>query len=174
MLSLPPGLTLSSSRWNPERAIWCPFLCELTFEDAIVTEHALFGLKGRSALTNGNYVSFLTGPSGSFSQAFLYDHCLSWFFKLASVLFQRCWLSLSDSDVVSFPERKATRHPMPLGILGGCCRDGWSASGGGLATVSYLGRAMVLGCALWVSLTRRGCLSFSCGTTMPWLVGRCV
>ena len=55
MLSLPPGPTLSSSLWSPGLAIWYPFLCELMSGDVIVTERALFGLKGRSALTNGNY-----------------------------------------------------------------------------------------------------------------------
>ena len=122
MLSLPPGLTLSSSRWNPERAIWCPFLCELTFEDAIVTEHALFGLKGRNALTNGNYVSFLTGPSGSFSQAFLYDHCLSWFFKLASVLF--CGAGFHFQTQMWFPSLSARLRGTR------CHRESWAVVAG--------------------------------------------
>ena len=49
---------------------------------------------------------------------------------------------------------------MPSGISGGCCRDGWSASGGGLATV-LLSRA---GVGAWLCI-----VGFLDETWLPFL-----
>ena len=88
MLSLPPGPTLSSLLWSPGLAIWYPFLCELMSDDVIVTERALFGSKGRRALTNGTYVIIFDWTERGFlSSLSSTTIVLSWNSTLASVLF---------------------------------------------------------------------------------------